>query len=68
MQKYSRIGAIFAVFALTACAGIDSDIERGIVGAGFGCVAGEALARGACVPGAIAGGAGGVLLDDVTGI
>lgn len=65
MQKTFITVALLSVVALAGCDEIDSDLERGIVGAGVGCIAGEILIDGACVPGAIAGGAGGVLLDDL---
>lgn len=65
MQKFSITMALASICALSACDALDTDLERGIVGAGFGCVAGEILINGACVPGAIAGGVGGVLLDDI---
>ena len=68
MLKISTLLAAVSFAGLSACAGIDTDGERALVGAGIGCVAGETLGRGGnCVEGALAGGLVGALANDVTG-
>ncbi|MEM6824470.1 MAG: hypothetical protein AAF566_05105 [Pseudomonadota bacterium] len=65
MQRLSGIAAATTVLLFAACDEIDSDLERGAVGAAIGCVAGEVLIDGACIPGAVVGGAGGLVIDDL---
>ena len=64
MQKKLPIVAFAAMVGLTACNEIDNDIERALVGAAAGCIAGEVLVDGRCVEGAVIGGAAGALSDD----
>jgi len=54
--------ALFALAALAACQG--TDLERGALGAGGGAAAAE-LTGADPVAGALAGGAAGVVCDDV---
>ena len=65
MRKISAFAVFTAVLGVAACDEIDSDLERAAVGAAIGCVAGEVLVDGNCIPGAVIGGAGGLLVDDL---
>ena len=56
--------AAVAALALSACSGINTDGERAVVGAGIGCVAGEAI-NGDCTTGALVGAVGGALANDL---
>jgi hypothetical protein len=58
MKKSLALVALAAVMGLSAC---NSTLERGLVGAAIGCVAGEVLVNGRCVEGAVVGGGVGVL-------
>ena len=60
-KKYSFL----ALIGLGACDEINTDLERAAVGAAAGCIAGEVLVNGRCVEGAIIGGAGGAIIDDL---
>ena len=61
MQKKSIIIAAVAVFGLAGC--LDTDLERGVAGAGAGLVASEVLDTDPTGT-ALAGAAIGVLCDD----
>ncbi|SEN31149.1 hypothetical protein SAMN04488003_11317 [Loktanella fryxellensis] len=64
MFKTSWILAPVAALALSACAGVgDTDLERGVIGAGGGLVAAEVLGTDPTAT-AIAGVAAGLLCDD----
>lgn len=63
MRKFTAVTAVASVFAIAACDAIDSDLERGLVGAAIGCAVGETLVNGRCVEGAVVGGAAGVLTN-----
>ena len=65
MQKKYSFLAIAALIGLGACDEINTDLERAAVGAAAGCIAGEVLVNGRCVEGAIIGGAGGAIIDDL---
>jgi len=54
---------IFASSALglSACAQVNTDLERAVVGAAIGCAAGEVLVDGRCAEGAVVGAGVGVL-------
>ncbi len=61
-----RLMALFLAsptLGLLACAEIDSDLERAVVGAAIGCAAGEILVEGRCVEGAVVGAGVGVLTN-----
>ncbi len=62
MSKTLAIVAFASVLGLAACG--DTDLERGLSGAAIGAVTAEALG-GDAATGALIGGAGGVLCDDV---
>ena len=64
MQKNLTFLAIAAILGLSAC-DQGSDLERAIIGAGAGCLAGEIIEDGECITGAAVGGAAGALADDV---
>jgi osmotically inducible lipoprotein OsmB len=66
MLHFRLIFAAAAIASLSACL-LDSDLERGIAGAAAGAIVADALG-GNAVTGAIAGGAVGVLCDEVTNI
>ena len=61
MRKLSLFIATMAVFGLAGC--LESDLERGIAGAGAGVVAAEVLGTDTTGT-ALAGAAAGVLCDD----
>lgn len=61
MQKSSIILAAVAVLGLAGC--LDTDLERGLAGAGAGVVAAEAMGTDPAGT-ALAGAAAGVLCDD----
>lgn len=65
MQKLKFFALFAAVAGLSACDEINTDLERAAVGAAAGCIAGEVLVDGRCVEGAVIGGAGGALYDDL---
>ena len=56
--------AIFTLAAFVAGCNTQGDLTRGAIGATAGCLAGE-LIDDACVEGAIVGGVGGVVANDV---
>lgn len=64
MQKTLPFLAIAAILGLTACSQ-GTDLERALIGAGAGCVAGEIIDDGECLVGAAIGGAAGALSDDI---
>ena len=66
MQTKLSILAIAAILGLSACSQ-GTDLERALIGAGAGCLAGELLEEGECLAGAAVGGAAGALADDVGG-
>jgi len=53
MKKLMPLAAIALIMGLSAC---NSTLERAVVGAAIGCVAGEVLVDGRCVEGAVVGG------------
>jgi hypothetical protein len=61
MQKKSIILAAFAAFALSAC--LESDLERGVAGAGAGYLGAQVLGTDPTGT-ALAGAAAGLLCDD----
>ncbi len=58
MKKSIALMAVAAVMGLSAC---NSTLERAVVGAAIGCVAGQVLVNGRCVEGAVVGGGVGVI-------
>lgn len=64
MQFKLSILAIAAILGLSACSQ-GTDLERALIGAGAGCLAGEIIDDGECLVGAAVGGAAGALADDV---
>ena len=64
MHKNIVLLAIAAILTLSACSQ-GTDLERALVGAGAGCLAGEIIDDGECLVGAAIGGAAGALADDV---
>ncbi|MEM6386962.1 MAG: hypothetical protein AAF718_12090 [Pseudomonadota bacterium] len=63
MQTKLPILAIAALLGLSACSQ-GTDLERALIGAGAGCIAGELIDNGECLVGAAVGGAAGALSDD----
>ncbi len=59
------LGLVVIVFAgtLAACDDVNTDLERAVVGGAIGCAAGEVLADGRCVEGAVVGAGVGVLTN-----
>ncbi len=64
MQKKLSLLAVLAMLGLAACSQ-GTDLERALIGAGAGCLAGEIVDDGECLVGAAIGGAAGALSDDV---
>ena len=64
MLKTTSIMAVIATLGLSACAGIDTDGERALVGAGAGALAASATGNDTTT-GALAGAVAGSLCDDV---
>ena len=64
MQTKLSLLAIAAILGLSACSQ-GTDLERALIGAGAGCIAGEIIDDGECLVGAAVGGAAGALSDDV---
>ena len=64
MFKTSWILSTVTILGLSACAGIDTDAERAVVGAGAGALAASA-AGGDTTTGALGGAVAGALCDDV---
>ncbi|MEN8838826.1 MAG: YMGG-like glycine zipper-containing protein [Celeribacter marinus] len=64
MRKTILAFTFLSATALTGCME-NQDMQRAIVGAGLGCVAGEIISNGKCVTGAAIGAAGGALLNDM---
>ncbi|MEX0310502.1 MAG: hypothetical protein AB3N17_09665 [Tateyamaria sp.] len=61
MRKIFAITVIASVFGLAACG--DDGVQRAVVGGAIGCAAGEVLADGRCVEGAVVGAGVGVLTN-----
>ncbi|KIC51147.1 hypothetical protein [Tateyamaria sp. ANG-S1] len=61
MHKLLTLTAAAAFLGLAACG--DSTLERAVVGGAVGCAAGEVLANGRCVEGAVVGAGVGVITD-----
>lgn len=64
MQTKLSFLAIAVILGLSACSQ-GTDMERALIGAGAGCIAGEIIDDGECLVGAAIGGAAGALSDDV---
>ncbi len=64
MQKKLSFLAVLAMLGLAACSQ-GTDLERALIGAGAGCLAGELIDEGECLTGAAVGGVAGALSDDV---
>lgn len=63
MRRLVALMMASSTFGLFACAEVDTDLERAVVGAAIGCAAGEVLVDGRCVEGAIVGAGVGVLTN-----
>lgn len=61
MRKLLFLTAIVSTTALAACG--DDGVQRAVVGGAIGCAAGEVLANGRCVEGAVVGAGVGVLTN-----
>ncbi|MEL6463622.1 MAG: hypothetical protein AAFQ58_01535 [Pseudomonadota bacterium] len=61
MRRFLTLAALASITGLAACG--DSTLQRGATGALIGCAAGEVLADGRCVEGAVVGGGVGVLTN-----
>ncbi len=64
MQTKLSFLLVATILGLSACSQ-GTDLERALVGAGAGCLAGEIIDDGECLVGAAIGGAAGALADDV---
>ena len=63
MQRFFILTAVASIVGLSACDEVNTDLERAIVGGAIGCAAGEVLANGRCVEGAVVGAGVGVLTN-----
>jgi hypothetical protein len=63
MRKLFTLIVACSTLGLVACAEMDSDFERAVVGAAIGCATGEVLVNGRCVEGAIVGAGVGVVTN-----
>ena len=63
MRRPTALLFALSALGLAACADVDTDLERAVVGAAIGCAAGEVLVDGRCVEGAIVGAGVGVLTN-----
>lgn len=61
MRKILTLTAVVSVMGLAACG--DNGIERAVIGGAIGCAAGEVLADGRCVEGAVVGAGVGVITN-----
>ncbi|WP_299153100.1 hypothetical protein [uncultured Tateyamaria sp.] len=61
MRKFFTITAVIATTGLAACG--DNNLQRAAVGGAIGCAAGEVIANGRCVEGAVVGAGVGVLTN-----
>lgn len=61
MRKILTFTAVASILGLAACG--DNGVERAVVGGAIGCAAGEVLANGRCVEGAVVGAGVGVLTN-----
>ena len=64
MQTKFSFLLVSTILGLSACSQ-GTDLERALIGAGAGCLAGEIIDDGECLVGAAIGGAAGALADDV---
>ena len=63
MRKTIILALLGSAFSLSACINANSDLERAAAGGLIGCAAGQVLANGRCVEGAIIGAGAGVLTN-----
>ncbi len=63
MRKIFILTVVGSLLGLSACNRVNSDLERAVVGGAIGCAAGEVLADGRCVEGAVIGAGVGVLTN-----
>ena len=63
MRRFFTLTAVASILGLAACDEVNSDLERAVVGGAIGCAAGEVLADGRCVEGAVVGAGVGVLTN-----
>ena len=63
MGKIFILMVVGSLLGLSACNRVNSDLERAVVGGAIGCAAGEVLANGRCVEGAVIGAGVGVITN-----
>ena len=63
MHRFFIVTTVVSTLSLSACDELNSDLERAAVGGAIGCAAGEVLADGRCVEGALVGAGVGVLTN-----
>ncbi|AXI41616.1 hypothetical protein [Sulfitobacter sp. SK011] len=63
MHRFFIVTTVVSTLGLSACDELNSDLERAAVGGAIGCAAGEVLADGRCVEGALVGAGVGVLTN-----
>lgn len=63
MRRVLATTAIISGLVLSACGDIDNGVERAVIGGAIGCAAGEVLADGRCVEGAVVGAGVGVITN-----
>ena len=63
MHRFFIVTTVVSTLGLSACDELNSDLERAVVGGAIGCAAGEVLADGRCVEGAVIGAGVGVITN-----
>lgn len=63
MRRYLTLTAVASIMGLSACGDVDSGLQRAAIGGAIGCAAGEVLADGRCVEGAVVGAGVGVITN-----
>ncbi|WP_299043040.1 hypothetical protein [uncultured Tateyamaria sp.] len=61
MRRILALTATVSILGLAACG--DNGVERAVIGGAIGCAAGEVLANGRCVEGAVVGAGVGVITN-----
>jgi hypothetical protein len=63
MRRFFIFTLVASQLGVSACDEANSDLQRAVVGGAIGCAAGEVLADGRCVEGAVVGAGVGVLTN-----
>ncbi|WP_299554179.1 hypothetical protein [uncultured Tateyamaria sp.] len=63
MRRFLTLTAVVSITGLAACGDVDNGLQRAAIGGAIGCAAGEVLADGRCVEGAVVGAGVGVITN-----